>query len=275
MASAPFKPAAHCEILGSKISVLSCSEVATLFLNLSNKITGPGYVCISNVHTVVEGAQDPSFKTVTNDGLFATADGIPLVWVSKWYHFLKPQAFPAIHARASGPDILAEVLTLDATRNLRHAFYGSTPDTLKKMQENILRKWPGTQIVCSISPPFRNLTSNEQMQMIAELSAGSPHLIWVGLGAPKQEKWMATHFSKFQKSADGSSPVLVGVGAAFDFFAETKPRAPHWMQRMGLEWFFRLCSEPRRLFRRYAVTNSRFVFEVFRQSFMVLLRKKT
>lgn len=270
MASAPFKSPAYCEILGSKISVLSCTEVATIFQNLSNEIAGPGYVCISNVHTVVEGAQDLSFKAVTNGGLFATADGIPLVWVSKWYHFLKPKAFPAIHARASGPDILAEVLTLDAARILRHAFYGSTPETLKKMQENILRKWPGTQIVCSISPPFRALAANEQTQMIEELSAGSPHLVWVGLGAPKQEKWMAAHYSKFQKSSHGSSPVLVGVGAAFDFFAETKPRAPQWMQRIGLEWFFRLCSEPRRLFRRYAVTNTQFVGKVLKESLRII-----
>lgn len=241
----PQTTAETCEILGSRISVLDCSETVMAlrsFIDDGRKT----YVCVTNVHTTVEGWKDPAFQAVTNGAALATADGVPLLWASK---ALKP----AIHGRSSGPDILHLFLDADHGRRHRHFFFGSTPETLSKMVTNIGKLWPGTQIAGSFSPPFAPPSAETDRKHADLINKSGADIVWVGLGAPKQELWMA-RLRPFLEPA-----VLVGVGAAFDFFAGTKPRAPIWMQKAGLEWLFRLGSEPRRLFKRYAVTNTLFL----------------
>jgi N-acetylglucosaminyldiphosphoundecaprenol N-acetyl-beta-D-mannosaminyltransferase len=210
-----------------------------------------GYICVSNVHTVVTGQDDPRLQNSTNGSLISTADGMPLVWVSR---FLKPR----IQGRASGPDIMAGFFSRDITREFRHGLYGSTPQVLEQLKEQIQTRWPGTQIVCSISPPFGRPVDHIEEAHLLELQNAAPHILWVGLGAPRQEIWMAANHLKLPHT------IMIGVGAAFDFLSGNKPRAPLWMQKAGLEWLHRLSSEPKRLFWRYLNTNSRFVFYIFR-----------
>lgn len=240
-----------CEILGSRISVLNQSEVVTAMREIIPS-GSKGYICVANVHTTVTGWRDPDFRKVNNESIIATADGVPLVWASK---FLKPQ----IHGRASGPDIMAQFFNDDDERRFRHFLFGSTQAVLDSMRSEIEKRWPHTQIVGTFSPPFRPASAQDDLEHAALVNDAKADIVWVGLGAPRQELWMNRMRPRLQ------APLLIGVGAAFDFLSGNKPRAPLWMQNFGLEWLFRLLSEPRRLFTRYAVTNSLFLWGVLQQ----------
>ena len=247
-----------CKILGSDISLLELAEVVDVMKQaIDNGVKG--YICVSNVHTVVMGWQDESYRQITNQAYLATPDGMPLVWASKLLQ-------PKIHGRASGPDILDRFMNTDTSHKYRHFFFGSTPEVLRKMRASIEVKWPGTQIAGMFSPPFGQHSEQEIQSYVDLINESNADIVWVGLGAPRQEIWM----SKFRSRLSPS--LLIGVGAAFDFLAGNKARAPLWMQRFGLEWLFRLLSEPRRLFQRYAVTNTLFVYglciQVFKRYFL-------
>ena len=182
----------------------------------------------------------------------AAEDGMPVVWWCR--HFGNAQA-----SRVCGPDLLEAMCALGARKGHRHYFYGGTPEVLEKLVARLRSRFPGLIIAGYQAPPFRPLTEEEDNADVAAINAAEPDYVWVGLGMPKQEKWMLSHLGRIEAAA------LLGVGAAFDFHAGTKPRAPLWMQRSGFEWLFRLITEPRRLARRYLVDNSIFMAHVLSQ----------
>jgi N-acetylglucosaminyldiphosphoundecaprenol N-acetyl-beta-D-mannosaminyltransferase len=169
---------------------------------------------------------------------------VPLVWMMRRLGF--PQ-----QERVYGPDLTLRILEAAAQEGIPVGFYGSTPQTLERLLENLRRRFPALQVAYRCSPPFRPLTPEEDDAVVREMNASGTRVLFVGLGCPKQERWMAAHKGRVQA-------VMMGVGAAFDFLAGLKPQAPRWMQRAGLEWLFRLLSEPRRLWRRYFYHNPRF-----------------
>jgi N-acetylglucosaminyldiphosphoundecaprenol N-acetyl-beta-D-mannosaminyltransferase len=248
-------------ILGSDISIWNLSETAEKIQSLVHD-KGKHYVCVSNVHTVVMGKHDKDFALVTNKASLATPDGVPLIWASK---FLKG---PHIHGRASGPDILTLMLTDPKYASLSHFFYGSTPEVLTKLESSLRQKFPKAKLAGFLSPPFRKGKTvpepldGSELDETRILNASGADVIWVGLGAPKQEIWM------YRARPHITSPVLVGVGAAFDFLSDNKKRAPEWMQRYGLEWLHRWSQEPARLATRYLSTNPKFVLGVIKQAFL-------
>ena len=156
--------------------------------------------------------------------------------------------------RVTGPDFMQEAIAAGISRGWRHYFYGSTPETLKTMEENLRARYPGIQIAGSYSPPFRAMTAQEDREIQERIALAKPDFVWVGLGAPKQEIWMHDHQGRVQG-------LMVGVGAAFDYTAGNISRAPQWMQKHNLEWLYRLMQDPKRLFKRYFVTNTTYIFE--------------
>ena len=156
-------------------------------------------------------------------------------------------------ARVTGPDLMRELLEESGKKHYRHYFYGSTQETLDILREKITEKYPGAVIAGMYSPPFRPLTADEDTEIVEKINAAKPDFVWVGLGAPKQERWMAAHENRVQA-------LMLGVGAAFDYEAGNIRRAPAWMQRCNLEWLYRLMQDPKRLFKRYFVTNTKFLW---------------
>ena len=210
------------------------------------------YVCCVSVHGIVTAQRDPLVRDALNRAGLATEDGVPLVWWSRWTG--APRA-----RRVCGPDLLEEMCERAGARGHRHYFYGGTPETVELLVTRLRQRYPALTIVGHRSPPFRPLTDEEDAAVVTEINATMPDYVWIGLGMPKQEKWMASHVGRVEAVA------LLGVGAAFDFSAGTKLRAPRWMQRTGLEWLFRLICEPRRLARRYLIDNLLFIGYAFLQ----------
>lgn len=209
----------------------------------------PNYVCVTGVHGVMESQQSPALRQIHNNAGLVTPDGMPLVWLSKLMG--QPQV-----DRVYGPDLMLAVCQHSLAKGYRHFLYGSSEAALGQLTANLRARFPGLQIVGAYSPPFRQLTAVEDAEIVAQINATTPDIVWVGLSTPKQEMWMADHIGRL------SAPVLIGVGAAFDFHAGVKQQAPHWMQRSGLEWLFRLVTEPRRLWKRYLYNNPRFLFSI-------------
>jgi N-acetylglucosaminyldiphosphoundecaprenol N-acetyl-beta-D-mannosaminyltransferase len=210
------------------------------------------YVCCVAVHGVVVAQQDPAIRRAINGAGLATTDGMPLLWWCRRAGFADAR-------RVYGPDLLALMCEVGVGRGYRHYFYGGSPAVVEQLVARLSQRFPGLVVAGYHSPPFRPLTEAEQAADIAAINAARPDYVWVGLGMPKQEKWIAAHVGKINAAA------LLGVGAAFDFHAGTTPHAPPWMQRSGLEWLFRLLSEPRRLAYRYLVGNTTFVILTARQ----------
>ena len=212
-----------------------------------------GYICLSNVHTVVTSHKDIRLRGITNHSFMSMPDGKPLSIVA---------ALCGIKdmSQVAGPDFMLEVM--DKHRTLRHFFYGSTEETLELLTEKLKARFPGLNIAGTLSPPFRALQPFEASQIIATINQAKPDILWVGLGAPKQEYWMADNWKQLRPA------ILMGVGAAFDFHAGNASRAPEWMRRLSIEWFYRLCQEPRRLWKRYLVTNSLFFYYLIKYAVM-------
>lgn len=204
------------------------------------------YVCICNVHSVVTAGQDADFGRVVAEADMATPDGAPVAWLLRKLGFAGQQ-------RINGPDLMWHYCEQASKGDESIFLYGGSDETLAILQPKLLAAFPGLKIAGAISPPFRALTVTEQAADIESINASGAGTVWVSLGCPKQEKWMAAQRGKI-------NAVMIGVGAAFDYHAGTIQRAPLWMQRYGLEWFHRLCSEPGRLWKRYLVTNTKFVF---------------
>ena len=206
-----------------------------------------GYVCFSNVHSVVTSRHDELLRTITNESFMSMPDGKPIATVSHWIGVNGV-------SQVAGPDFMPEFMK--KTPGARHYLYGATPETLSALSGALVNAIPDLNIVGTFSPPFRQLTEQEEVVIIRDIKKTNPDYIWVGLGAPKQEYWMAQHWHDLRPA------ILFGVGAAFDFHAGVKRRAPEWMRSAGLEWLHRLASEPGRLWKRYLVTNSIFLYSI-------------
>jgi N-acetylglucosaminyldiphosphoundecaprenol N-acetyl-beta-D-mannosaminyltransferase len=218
------------------------------------------YVCVTGVHGVMESQTAPELRKIHNCAGLVTPDGMPLVWVGRasGHHDMN---------RVYGPDLLLAVCQQSLQKQYRHYFYGGAEGIPELLAQKLRERFPHLIIAGTYSPPFRTLTPEEDAQVVDMINAANPDLVWVGLSTPKQERWMASHIGKL------SAPVLLGVGAAFDFHAGVKKQAPLWMQRSGLEWLFRLLSEPSRLWKRYLYNNPRFVWLITLQA--LGLRKYT
>jgi N-acetylglucosaminyldiphosphoundecaprenol N-acetyl-beta-D-mannosaminyltransferase len=210
------------------------------------------YVCCVSVHGIVTAQRDREIREALNRAGLATEDGMPLVWWCRWAGFARA-------GRVCGSDLLDAMCALAVQRGHRHYVYGGSPHVVEQLVSGLRQRYPGLVIAGYRSPPFRPLSAEEDAADVAAINSARPDFVWVGLGMPKQEKWMATHVGRIEATA------LIGVGAAFDFHAGTKPRAPRWMQRSGLEWLFRLISEPRRLAGRYLIDNTIFLAHGARQ----------
>ncbi|MBT9460164.1 MAG: WecB/TagA/CpsF family glycosyltransferase [Rugosibacter sp.] len=203
------------------------------------------YVCICNSHSVVTAGQDAAFGRIIEAADMATPDGAPVA------RMLRILGSPA-QQRINGPDLMWKYCEQAALRGESIYLYGGLPDTLALLQQRLKAAFPGLLIAGAYSPPFRLATAEEDEADVARINAAGAGTVWVSLGCPKQEQWMAAHRGRV-------NAVMIGVGAAFDYHAGTIKRAPKWMQNAGLEWLHRLCSEPRRLWKRYLVTNTLFI----------------
>jgi N-acetylglucosaminyldiphosphoundecaprenol N-acetyl-beta-D-mannosaminyltransferase len=211
------------------------------------------YICVTGVHGVMESYRDPALRAIHNAAGLVTPDGMPLVWLSRLKGFRHVQ-------RVYGPDLMLALCERSRAAGYRHFLYGGTQETLDALQARLHRRFDGLEIVGRLAPPFRTLSAAEDEEIVARIRSAAPDVVWVGLSTPKQERWMAEHIDRL------GVPVLAGVGAAFDFHAGVKPQAPRWMRNNGLEWFFRLATEPRRLWRRYLINNPTFVYLVLLQA---------
>lgn len=202
------------------------------------------YVCISNVHSIVTGTQDPAFCQVLSRADLVTPDGAPVAWM------LRRQG-QAGQRRVNGPDLMWDYFAHASEVGDSVFLLGSDPDTLARLLAAIERQFPSLRVAGAVSPPFRELTAEEDEALVQQINASGAGTVWVSLGCPKQESWMAAHRDRIRA-------VQIGVGAAFGFHAGTVKRAPRWMRENGMEWVHRLCSEPRRLWKRYLTTNCSF-----------------
>lgn len=206
------------------------------------------YVVACNVHTTVTAAFDPGFQRVVNAADMTTSDGAPVTWMLR-------QLGKPLQRRINGPDLMWRYLKTEAPQHGKVFLYGGTAETLALLRARIEAEFPGIELVGTYSPPFRPPTPEEDLADAARINASGAHVVFVGLGCPKQEAWMARQRGQV-------NAVMLGVGAAFDYLAGVQARAPQWMRRNGLEWLYRMASEPRRLWRRYVFTNVPFLFMV-------------
>lgn len=247
-------------VLGAPIADLDYEGVVTTTAEWVTRKQSE-YVAIAPVHSVVEGVLGQAHRDALDGAGLVTADGMPIVWAQKLLGNRNA-------TRVYGPTLMLNLLDRAALEGWRVGFYGGAPDTLNVLADRLQLRYPKLQIACAISPPFRQLSQAEDDDMVARINASNPDLLFVGLGCPKQEQWMHQHRSRLQT-------VQFGVGAAFSFHAGQLRQAPALLQRVGLEWLFRLCCEPRRLFKRYATTNPIFVARFGMQLFaMWILRRK-
>lgn len=236
-----------CEILGVKISAINMPWLLNFVRENLSEIKGD-YICVANVHTVVTATDILPYKEAQNNAILTIPDGGPLSKVGNKRGFTEM-------ARTTGPDFMREIFEISEEKGYTHYFYGSTTDTLQLLQSKLHQTYPYLKIVGAYSPPFRELTEEENNSVIKSINNSGADFVWVGLGAPKQELWMAEHKGKI-------NGLMVGVGAGFDYFAGNIKRAPMWMQKNNLEWLYRLIQEPSRLFKRYLITNTKFIFNV-------------
>lgn len=204
------------------------------------------HVCAANVHMLMEAHDTPYFKEVLNTADLVTPDGMPLVWIMRLKGMKKQE-------RVYGPTLMLHVLEAAAREGIPVGFYGGKTEVLDVLVEKMQNRYEGLNVAFALSPPFREMSLEEDSRNVKDIQQSNTRILFVGLGCPKQELWMAEHRGKIDT-------VMIGVGAAFDFLAGIKPQAPAWIQAIGLEWLYRLTTEPRRLWRRYLYNNPRFVF---------------
>lgn len=237
-------------ILGVPVDVMQFDEAVETVLGWAEEPSSrTAHFC--NVHLVVTAHDSRILLESLENGSLNATDGMPLVWIARH--------LGVRGKRVSGPDLMLAVMDLGRARGARHYLYGGGPGVADELAQRLVARFPGLLVVGAWSPPFEPPTAEEVTADIARVQAESPDYLWVGLGAPKQELWVEDARGRLLVAG------ILAVGAAFDFLSGSKRRAPRWMQRTGLEWLFRLASEPRRLWRRYAVTNTRFVLLAARQ----------
>lgn len=238
-------PAPRVEVLGIEVSAIDMdAALATIAAWIDAR--DHKYVCVNTVNSVLAAYDEPGLAAVYRSAGMVTPDGMPLVWIAR------TRGHPHVR-RVYGPELMLACCDQFRERGVRHYFYGGAEGVPELLAERLLERYPGLQVAGVHSPPFRELTDAERDRDVQRINDASADIVWVGLGAPKQDYWMAEHVGRL------AAPVLLGVGAAFDFHSGRKRQAPAWMRRSGLEWLFRLLAEPGRLGRRYLIGNSRFL----------------
>ena len=236
----------RCNVLGVGISVLN-QQLAREFLFDAVRRKVRGYVAVTGVHGVSEAQDAPDLMRILNEALLCTPDGMPMVWMGRLQGH-------RIIDRVYGPDLMLNLCEHSTRAGFTHFLYGGNPGVADELARTLTTRFPGLKIVRTYSPPFRPLNGDELAALQDAVSQARPDFFWVGLSTPKQERFMAEHLALLP-----GAKILIGVGAAFDLLTGRVRQAPRWMQRSGLEWFFRWTQEPRRLTRRYFVNNPLFV----------------
>ena len=233
------------DILGVQISAINMD---TAIRTIEGWIDGndPNYVCIFTVHGIMECQRDSALMEACNNAGLRTPDGMPLVWLSR-------RAGHTNVSRVYGPDLMLELAKRSADTGHRHFFYGGAPGVAVELAEKLAQRFPGLHVAGTHTPGKLAVGELESEETIEKINASGADIVWVGLGTPKQDWWVANHRPRL------NAPVLIAVGAAFDFHTGRVRQAPQWMQRNGLEWTFRLSQDPKRLWRRYIIDNGRFV----------------
>jgi len=234
--------------------------VCSINLDMAREVIGgwiaqrqSNYVTVADVNSIMKGQANTDFRRIHNRAGMVTPDGMPLVWLGRLKKHKNVK-------RVYGPDLMLALCEESITKGYRHYFYGGKEGVPELLKSRLEEKFPGIKVVGTYSPPFRSLTDEENENIIKTINDAKPDIVWVGLGAPKQERWMAKHVDQLE------APVLIGVGAAFDFHAGLIKQAPPWIQKSGFEWLFRLSTEPRRLWKRYLKNNPLFVLLIIQQA---------
>lgn len=238
----------HYHQLGIRIDAVQIPETISI-MKAWISLRGPAqYISLAGMHGLTEAQKDLELKHALNDSDLVVPDGMPLVWLARYHGF-------ALKRRVYGPELMLSFCQATAELGYRHFFYGGVEGAAQKLAETLAQQFPGMIVAGTFAPPFRPLTSREEVEAATLIGEAKPDVLWVGLGAPKQEKWMHAHRHL-------AVPVMVGVGAAFDLNTGRLRQAPQWMREIGLEWLFRLIAEPRRLWRRYLLLGPKFVLYV-------------
>lgn len=254
MNNACFKKIPSIKILGTRIDAIQIPYIIQYMQDCIAKNIHHNYVIVANTDTIMQSKYDSKMQEAVNASNLSIPDGFPLLIMHRLYG-------NPLKKRAYGPDLMKEFLRITEGKKYSHFFYGATQETLVNLSKKIKILFPGIEIAGAYSPPFRPLTQEEDSRIIEMINRAAPSVLWVGLGCPKQELWMYNHRKKL------NIPIMVGVGAAFDFLAGTKPQAPCWIRENGFEWLFRLLTEPKRLWRRYLVNNTLFIYYVAKERF--------
>jgi N-acetylglucosaminyldiphosphoundecaprenol N-acetyl-beta-D-mannosaminyltransferase len=223
-------------ILGTRIDVLTLGEAASDIVEWA-RLGESKYVCVANVYNVMLARAEPRFQSITNHASLVTCDGMPIRWIQRSRGFRQAE-------RVYGPDLMLLVAERCSSDGIPVALYGGTESAISALEAHLVQRFPAIRIAFRLSPPFQSFDHSPQPQTATELANSGARVVFVGLGTPKQDHWMAAN-------SPGFPGVMIGVGAAFDFLSGAKRQAPRWMMDTGLEWLFRLLTEPRRLWRRY------------------------
>jgi len=243
------KQYSHYRVLGSRVAAVQIPDIIAIFQKWIRDRGPSRYVAVCNVHMIVEAERSASFRKVMDAAALVVPDGSPLIWIGRHSRF-------PLTRRCYGPDLFQEFSELTAKNGYRHYLYGGHPGVGAKVAERLQKDYPGVKIAGAFAPPFRKLTPEEDEEAVQAINASGADILWVALGCPRQEIWMYEHRERL------NVPVVVGVGQAFDIYAGRVAQAPRWMREHGLEWFYRLVTDPRRLWRRYLVYNSEFVLRM-------------
>lgn len=240
-------------ILGVNIAITNMQDTVKLIVEQIDELQG-NFICLSNVHTTVMSQKDEEYRNIQNSAFLALPDGSPLSLVQRLRGYRMAE-------QVAGPDLMTELWKATENTEISHYFYGSTPETIEALEKNLKKEYPGIKIAGMEAPPFRPLTEVEDAEAVARINQSGAAIVWVGLGAPKQEKWMYEHRGKV-------NALMLGVGAGFDFHAGTVKRAPAWMRKHYLEWLYRLIQDPKRLWKRYVQTNGKFLLISVKDAFV-------
>jgi N-acetylglucosaminyldiphosphoundecaprenol N-acetyl-beta-D-mannosaminyltransferase len=235
-------------VLGVGISVLNL-QTALDEITAAVRDKRKGYICVTGVHGVMEAQSDEAFRKILNHSFLCTPDGMPMVWMGKIHGHSEMR-------RVYGPDLMLDVCAWSEKSGAKHFFFGGAPGAAQLLAEKLKAKFPKMEIAGTFTPPFRPLNPEEEKNFVETIRAAKPDIMWIGLSTPKQEKFMAEFLPKLDVT------LMFGVGAAFDFHSGRVKQAPRWMQCSGLEWFYRLCQEPRRLAKRYLKNNPLFALKI-------------
>jgi len=238
----------HADVLGVGISAIDLKAS----LELADRWIAagiPGYVCVTGVHGVMEAQSDPDLRRILNEAAINLPDGMPMTWLGRLQGFKRMN-------RVFGPDFMAAMCKVSVKRGYRNFFYGGQPGVAELLSETLQRRFPGLQVVGSYTPPFRALTLEEEQNLLAQVAQAKPHIAWIGLSTPKQEKFMGAFVERLRV------PLLVGVGAAFDYHTGKIRDCPQWIKLAGLQWLHRLLQDPKRLWKRYLKNNPAFVWRL-------------